>query len=74
MQQKLQELKEEASKKIEAASDVQGLQELRTKYLGKKGEIKALLRGMGKLSPEERPVIGSLANEVQRFLEEQIAK
>src|SRR5690606_14803141 len=74
MKQKLQELKEEASQRIAEVNNLRDLQELRVKYLGKKGEIKTLLRGMGKLPPAERPVIGSLANEIQKALEEQIDK
>lgn len=46
----------------------------RVKYLGKKGELTQILRGMGKLSKEERPIIGQLANEVRDFLESKIAE
>ena len=44
---------------------MQTLNEVRVEFLGKKGELTAVLRGMGGLSPEERPVIGSLVNEVR---------
>ncbi len=50
------------------------LEALRIKYLGKKGELTAVLRGMGKLSAEERPVIGQLANEVRETIEQEIAR
>ncbi len=47
------------------AFDIAALEALKVKYLGKKGELTAILRSMGKLSPEERPIIGQLANEVR---------
>ncbi len=50
------------------------LEALRIKYLGKKGELTAVLRGMGKLSAEERPVVGQLANEVRETIEKEIAR
>jgi len=43
-----------------------------SQYLGKKGELTAVLRGMGSLSPEERPVIGQLANEIRAYIESRI--
>ncbi|MBR6709383.1 MAG: phenylalanine--tRNA ligase subunit alpha [Clostridia bacterium] len=49
------------------------LEQIRIQYLGKKGELTAVLRGMGKLTAEERPVIGQLANEVRAAIEEAIA-
>ena len=45
------------------------LQQVRARYLGKKGEITAVMKGMGQLSPEERPLVGALANEVKGRLE-----
>ena len=51
------------------AADGADLDALRVKYLGKKGELTAVLRGMGALSPEERPVVGALANEVRAEIE-----
>ncbi|RJP31967.1 MAG: phenylalanine--tRNA ligase subunit alpha [Candidatus Omnitrophota bacterium] len=54
---------------FEQTDSPQTLYEKRTKYLGKKGEVKAVLRGLGALSPEERPQIGQLANEVADALE-----
>ena len=50
------------------------LEALRVRYLGKKGELTAVLRGMGQLSPEERPVVGQLANEVRADIEAAIAE
>ena len=67
MKEALKKIKEEALAKI--ADDNCDLEALRIQYLGKKGELTAVLRGMGKLTPEERPVIGQLANEVREEIE-----
>ena len=72
MEQELQRIKEEALSAIKSASDKQALQDVRVKYLGKKGEVTALLKGLGKLSPEERPKMGALVNAVRQALEEEI--
>lgn len=69
MKERLQQLQQEALKKIEQASDLKALNEVRVAYLGKKGPITEVLRGMGSLSPEERPVIGALANEVRQAIQ-----
>ncbi|MBA4494543.1 phenylalanine--tRNA ligase subunit alpha [Paenactinomyces guangxiensis] len=74
MRERLQALKEEATEAIETVADLESLRELKVKYLGKKGELTGILRGMGKLSPEERPVIGSLANDIRGQLEELISE
>ena len=70
MKQKLEEIRANAARELAEASDSQALESLRVKYLGKKGEVTAILKQMGKLSPEERPVIGQLANEVRAFIEQ----
>lgn len=72
MQEKLQALQKEAEQKIVAASGLKDLQDIRVTYLGKKGPITEILRGMGKLSKEERPVIGQLANEVREAITEKL--
>ena len=72
MEQELQRIKEVALSAIKSASDEQALQDVRVKYLGKKGEVTALLKGLGKLSPEERPKMGALVNAVRQALEEEI--
>ena len=56
MQEKLLAIKEAAFNEISAAENSGALEEIRVKYLGKKGELTTILRGMGSLSPEERPV------------------
>lgn len=73
MEAQLQQLKETALAAIQAAGDLQALQDVRVAYLGKKGEVTALLKGLGKLSPEERPKMGALVNTVRESLEEAIA-
>lgn len=69
MRQELENLRAEAIKIILSASDSSALNEIRVKILGKKGSLTAILRGMGGLSPEERPVIGELANRVREEIE-----
>ncbi|SIS51310.1 phenylalanine--tRNA ligase subunit alpha [Salimicrobium flavidum] len=65
MKERLEELEQEAILKVEKAETIDALKNVRVEYLGKKGPITEVLRGMGKLSKEERPVIGQLANEVR---------
>ena len=72
MKEKLEQIRKEAIEKLSSAASMKELEEMRVKYLGKKGELTALLKQMGKLSPEERPVIGQLANEVRAAVEKTI--
>ncbi|MBG9656614.1 phenylalanine--tRNA ligase subunit alpha [Cytobacillus firmus] len=65
MQERLKELQTEALEKISTAADLKELNDIRVSYLGKKGPITEVLKGMGKLSAEERPKMGALANEVR---------
>ena len=58
----------------ELAGDGADIEAIRVRYLGKKGELTAVLRGMGQLSPEERPIVGQLANEVRAAIEAAIAE
>ena len=74
MEQELQRIKEVALTAIKAATNQQALQDVRVKYLGKKGEVTALLKGLGKLSPEERPKMGALMNAVRETLEAELDK
>ncbi len=73
MQEKLLTLKETALNDIREVSSIEEVENLRINYLGKKGEITSILKEMGKLSKEERPVIGKVANEVREALEEAIS-
>ncbi|MBO5913773.1 MAG: phenylalanine--tRNA ligase subunit alpha [Clostridia bacterium] len=68
MKAQLESIKTTAVAEIAAAET--SLEEIRIKYLGKKGALTAILRGMGSLSPEERPIIGAIANEVRNCIEE----
>ena len=70
MKTQIESLKERALAACNGASDVQALQEARVKFLGKKGELTALLRNMGNLPPEERPLVGKVVNEVRDQLEQ----
>jgi phenylalanyl-tRNA synthetase alpha chain len=72
MREKLQALQKEAEEKIHTAADLQDLQNIRVSYLGKKGFITEILRGMGKLSKDERPIVGQLANEVREAITKQL--
>ncbi|MCC8048953.1 MAG: phenylalanine--tRNA ligase subunit alpha [Oscillospiraceae bacterium] len=74
MKELLRELKERSLSAIESADSAQALEELRVKYLGKKGELTAVLKQMGKLSAEERPAMGQLANDVRAQLERRLAE
>ncbi len=65
MKEEIAKIKENSLKEISESKDLKTLGDLKVKYLGKKGELTLVLRGMGKLSPEERPVIGSLVNQVR---------
>ncbi len=69
MEKEIVEIKENSIKEITNCKEQKELNDLKVKYLGKKGELTAVLRGMGKLTPEERPVIGSLVNQVRDELE-----
>ncbi len=65
----LSALQQEANQEIAATTTLDRLEQLRVSYLGKKGQLSQILRGMGKLSPQDRPRIGALANEVKEELQ-----
>ncbi len=69
MKQALEKIKAEAIAALSAGKSAQEIEELRVKYLGKKGELTAILKQMGSLSPEERPKMGQLVNEAKAELE-----
>ncbi len=69
MKEKLETINKQAKERIEEIKDLQALNELKVKILGKKGELTEILRGMKDLSPEERPIIGSLVNTVRDEIE-----
>ncbi len=64
MKDKLSKIEEAALQSaVEVVTEAE-LQQVRARYLGRKGEITAVMKGMGQLTPEERPLVGALANEV----------
>ena len=69
MKTQLEQIKKEAISSLEAAATPAALEELRVRFLGKKGELTAVLKQMGKLSAEERPIMGQLANSVRAEIE-----
>jgi phenylalanyl-tRNA synthetase alpha chain len=69
MLEKLNEIKLKAETELKNAKTINDLVSLRVKYLGKKGELTAVLRGMGSLSPEERPRVGQVANDIREIIE-----
>ena len=72
MKDNILKIKDEAKNEIAKAQNLQNLNDVRVKYLGKKGELTAVLRGMGALTPEERPIIGSFVNEARDEIEKSI--
>ncbi|HHV74135.1 MAG TPA: phenylalanine--tRNA ligase subunit alpha [Thermoanaerobacterium sp.] len=74
MEETLRNLLEEAKKELSSAESLKTLEEIRVKYLGKKGELTQILRGMGSLSPEERPIIGKISNEVREEIEKELTQ
>ena len=72
MQEKLNSIKENAFNELTNANNSAKLEEIRVKYFGKKGELTTILRSMGGLSKEERPIVGKLVNEVKSEVEARI--
>ncbi len=73
MKQRLEDLLASGSKAVVAAKDESSLQDVRVGLLGKKGELTAIMKGMGQLTAEERPIIGALANKVKEEIESLVA-
>lgn len=72
MKDQIQKIREEFFKELESVNEVDSLEQLRVKYLGKKGIMTIALKGMGFLSKEERPIVGKLANEVGNDIKDAI--
>ncbi len=70
MKQQLEQIRQQAIAALQEADTPAALEDLRVKFLGKKGELTAVLKLMGKLSPEERPVMGQIANAIRAEIEE----
>ena len=73
MKEQLEKIEALAMEELSSCTDIKALDDLRIKYLGKKGELTAILKQMGKLSAEERPIIGQLANKVRADIEEALS-
>ncbi|MBN2852366.1 MAG: phenylalanine--tRNA ligase subunit alpha [Clostridia bacterium] len=69
MKQKLAEIVKQVEESVKSVTEAKDIEQLRVKYLGKKGELTLVLRGMGALTPEERPLIGKMANDVREKIE-----
>ncbi len=63
MKEKLAQIKAEALKQIEDSGQLDKLNEIRVNYLGKKGQLTAVLKGMKDVAPEDRPKVGQMVNE-----------
>ena len=74
MKEQLEAIRQEAEAALQTCTDAKQLDEIRVQYLGKKGALTAILKQMGKLSAEERPVMGQLANAVRSDIESAITK
>ena len=72
MKAQLEQIQQNAIAALEQVSTPAELEELRVRFLGKKGELTAVLKQMGKLSPEERPVMGQIANNVRSIIEQKL--
>lgn len=72
MQKELYGIQEDALKLLEKSNSKEELEKIRVDFLGKKGQLTTVLRGMGKLSAEERPIIGKIANEVRETIEQKL--
>ena len=78
MNEKLEQIRKEAIKQIENSDALEKLNEIRVNFLGKKGELTAVLKSMKDVAPEDRPKVGQLVNEtraeIEKVLEEAIKK
>ncbi|MCD7891786.1 MAG: phenylalanine--tRNA ligase subunit alpha [Ruminococcus sp.] len=74
MKEQLKKIEELAKAELAECTEIKALDDLRIKYLGKNGELTAILKQMGKLSAEERPVVGQLANRVRADIEEALSE
>ena len=73
MKEQLEQIKASAVSAINASETEQALEEVRVRYLGKKGELTAILRGMGAVPAEERPKVGALVNTIRAEIEEALS-
>ncbi len=69
----LRSMRDDAVRRIDQASDLEALEAVRIEYLGKKGSLTAILRGLGSLPADERPVVGKVSNEVRVAVEDALS-
>ena len=74
MKNKLEAIQKEFGERLSAAVSPDKLEELKVAYLGKKGELTSILKGMGQLNPEERPVVGQMVNAVRAEMEKSLSE
>ena len=74
MTSQLEEIRQKAIQAVRDSADTAALEQVRVTYLGKKGDLTLVLKQMGKLTAEERPVIGQLANAIRQELEDAISE
>ena len=74
MKNQLEEIRKKAKESISSIATLSELEEIRLKFLGKKGELTAVLRGMATLSSEERPVVGQMVNDLRSFIETKLSE
>ena len=72
MKDKLKQIREKALASIESSEGLNGLNDVRVAFLGKKGELTAVLKGMKDVSPEERPLVGQMVNETRAAIEQKL--
>ena len=72
MKEKLRQIRENALEAIESSDSLAKLNDVRVAYLGKKGELNAVLKGMKNVSPEERPMVGQMVNETREAIEQKL--
>ena len=74
LKEQLQAIQQKAIERLEQAKETQVVEDIRIKYLGKKGDVTQVLKGMKDLSPEERPIVGKLANDVRDTIQAKISE
>ncbi|MBQ4424928.1 MAG: phenylalanine--tRNA ligase subunit alpha [Lachnospiraceae bacterium] len=74
MQEKLKKIREEALARLEAAASSDAINEIRLAYLGKKGELTEVLKGMREVAPEDRPKVGGWVNDTRKAIEDKLAE
>ncbi len=72
LRKSLNEIKSMFTKELDVANNMADIEQIKVKYIGKKGELTSVLRGMGSLSAEDRPVVGAIANQIREEMENEI--